>query len=395
MAVREIKPGVFDVVVHGALRDDGSRPRATKRVRGSRRDAERVETALKAARDMGRLIGPTDTLGAYMAEWLRTRQGEIENQTYSNYQAAIRRLAPYVGKLKLSDVRPSDVRNAYRSMRASGLSGTTCRHAHRVLAMIFKRAVQDREIDVSPIDAVKPPRVDTVERVALSEAEVVELLTLLKGSSVWLPALVAYDTGLRLGELLGLKWADLDPETGVLRVERSVEQFGGVVQVKRPKTARSRRVVALSGPALNALKEHRTRQLQRRARYANLWRDEGFIFPSVMYHSPAQPMGRCWTPTAFGHAWRRAMNEANGRRMGEFVAAGGMVEDFECWEFGVHRLRHTFATHALRGGLRVEIVSRALGHSSSAVTSMVYSHVIDGEQTATAAVTGKVLEGLD
>jgi integrase len=278
-----------------------------------------------------------------------------------------------------------------RKLAKAGLSGATRLYAYRVLSMVFRRAVQDRKIAWSPCDPVKPPKRDSPEPEALEAAEVIDLLQRLKGSPVFLPALLAFDTGMRREELLALLWEDVDLREGVVYVRRAVEQVDGNVRIKEPKTARSRRYVKLSNPAVAALKEHRAAQRAHVLKYRPLWRDEGLVFPSLRYQDAERRVGRLWTPYAFSKAWRMAVIDANEHRLGEFVAAGGKARDFEPWEFGIHRLRHTFITHQLRAGTRLEVVSRAAGHSGSNVTLKMYSHVLDGEEAATAVVTGALL----
>jgi len=103
------------------------------------------------------------------------------------------------------------------------------------------------------------------------------------------------------------------------------------------------------------------------------------------------PAGRCWTPNAFAQAWRRARDIANGRLLGEYVAAGGDVQDFMPLTAGIHALRHTYATMQLRAGVRDEVVSRRLGHSSSLVTRSVYSHATAEEEREGVDVTDVAL----
>lgn len=396
MSVREIKPGVFDVVVYGRRRGDGTRPRHTERVTGTATDAGKVETRLKAARDEGQPIGPTDSMAAVIEAWLESREHEVSPQTFHNYTASAKRyILPHLGKLKLSEVTPDDVRAMDRKLAKAGLSGATRLYAYRVLSMVLRRAVQDRKIAWSPCDPVKPPKRDSPEPESLEAAEVLELLQRLKGSPVFLPALLAFDTGMRREELLALLWEDLDLKEGVVHVRRAVEQVGSNVRVKEPKTARSKRYVKLSPPAVTALKAHRKELVAHHLKHRPLWRDEGLVFPSLHYTDAEHRVGRLWTPYAFSKAWRVAVTDANERRLGEFVEAGGAVEDFGPWEFGIHRLRHTFITHQLRAGTRLEVVSRAAGHSGSHVTLKMYSHVLDGEEAATAVVTGALLDKLD
>jgi integrase len=394
MSLREIRPGVWDVQVYGRKRPDGTRERFTRRVHGGIRTAQKVETDLKSARDQGRPIGPTPKISEYAAEWLESRRPDIEPQTHHNYRRAIAcYITPHVGDLKLAKLTPGHVRRLYQTLDGLNLSGTTRRYVHRVLSMIMRQAVQDRLVSLSPCEAVKPPKESRQEPRALPPEEVRELLRHLEGTPIQLPAIIAYDTGLRRGELLALTWEDVDFKAGVLDVHHAVEQVGDSVRIKQPKSERSRRKVKLSDPAAAALKAHHAEQKEMRVRYANLWRDQGLVFPSVHYHDPEHTMGRIWTPYAFSKAWRTALNLVNEKRLGEHVQAGGTPETFDPWEFGPHLLRHTHATHLLQGGVRDEVVSRALGHSSSYVTRTTYSHVIDGEQAETAKVTGQVLRG--
>jgi integrase len=393
MAIREVKPGVWDVSVYGTKREDGTRPRATKRVRGTWTDAKLVETKLMDDRNDGKPIGPTDALSEYIDLWLEDKEGRVQPQTLHNYtRAADSYIKPHIGKLKLRNIKPSDIRRMDQKLKAAGLSGSTRLYAYRVVSMVFRQAVHDHEIALSPCDSVKPPLADPPEPRSLEPEEVLELLRLLRGTPVYGPALLAYDTGMRREELLALQWSDIDFASGVVTIQRAVEQVNGNVRIKKPKTKRSRRKVKLSDPAVALLREHRREQVAFRALHANVWRDEGLVFPSRYYHDAERPMGRVWTPYAFSKAWRVSMNEVNAKRLEEHVKAGGSEDGFEAWQFGPHRLRHTFITHNLKQGVRLEVVSRAAGHSNSHVTLTRYSHVLDEEQAETAVVTGSLLE---
>ena len=115
-----------------------------------------------------------------------------------------------------------------------------------------------------------------------------------------------------------------------------------------------------------------------------VWEKSDYVFPTLNISFTRTremlPAGRMWSPDAFARTWTRAMNDLNGRRLGEFVQAGGTVEDFEPIAAGPHALRHAYCTNQLASGVRLEVVSRRMGHSSSAVTAKVYSHVTAEEQ---------------
>jgi len=408
VSIREIRPNVWDVQVYGPKRADGTRSRLTKRVEGGRRAAEKIERELKTYAELqsrGGWSGKNPRLDEYaIDEWLADKT-DIEAQTRKNYRGALERyIIPALGKLKVTEIEVRDVRRLKRTMTTAGLSGTTRRYAFRVLSMVMRQAVQDRLITVSPCDAVKPPKESRQEPQALTEDEVRELLRRLTDTVAFVPALVAYDTGVRRGELLALAWADVDLDGGIVQIKHSVEQIGPDVRLKEPKSGRSRRAVKLSDPVVAALKTHRAHLDAQRLKYQGqrvtdgetswpMWVDHDLVFPSSQYQDAEHPMGRIWTPYAFSKAWRKAIATANKARLVDHVEAGGEVADFEPWDFGIHRLRHTYATHCLRAGLRDEVVSRALGHSSSSVTRTYYSHVIDGEQAETATITGAVITG--
>jgi integrase len=184
-----------------------------------------------------------------------------------------------------------------------------------------------------------------------------------------------------------------------LRVTGKLEQVGGRVERKAPKTRRSRRTVPFSDAIAAVLKAQRGHVAERKLalqKEKHVWKDDdGKVFPSrdvsLSKTEELLPAGRWWTPNAFAQAWRRAMDAANGRLLGEFVASGGEVEDFTPITVGIHALRHTYATMQLRAGVRDEIVSRRLGHSSSIVTRSVYSHVTAEERREGVDVTDDAL----
>ena len=171
MSIREVRPNVWDVQVYLGKRSDGSWERATKRVYGGVRAAEKAERDLAAARDRGQRLGPTPRLKAYSADWLDGKT-DIEGQTRRNYGAAINRyIVPVLGDLKMREDQAPDVRRLNRAMAKKGLSGSTRRYAFRILSMIMRQAVIDRLIDVSPCEAVKPPKESRQEPRALSSEE--------------------------------------------------------------------------------------------------------------------------------------------------------------------------------------------------------------------------------
>jgi integrase len=261
---------------------------------------------------------------------------------------------------------------------------------HRVLSAILKRATVERVLHSNPCLEAKPPHDDRSlegdDEPGVDPETARAFLEAAQGTPIHAVAAVALGTGLRRSELIALRWADVDFAGAELDVNGKIEQVGTKVERRAPKTKRSRRKVPF-GPAVAAiLKRQRGVLAGHRLKYVKdgLWAEQPWVFPSlrvsVAKGGTLLPAGRLWTPSAIAQEWRKTMNVINGRRLGEFVAAGGKVEDFEPWEFGIHALRHAYATAQLAAGVRDELVSRRMGHSSSLVTRRVYSHVTDVER---------------
>lgn len=384
MAVTPVKgrEGFFDVVIWTRATEDSPRRRVTRRVEGQRA-AEKVERDLLHDRDHGKPLEKPLTLGEYATAYLDSRQHEVTAKTLQTYRDTVKwYIAPAIGKRSLSAVSVTTVRKLYGDLGARGLSASTVDGVHRVLSMIMRAAFEDDLIRRNPCRRAKPKKDagggDEAER-GLEPEDCKQLLAGLEGTAVYAPAALAALTGLRRGEVLALKWEDVDLDARDLRVTHALEQTRAAVTRQQPKTQRSRRVVPLTPSAVALLRRHKAAQDALRLSKGVFWQDEGYCFPSDLV-TQSKNGGRVWTPDAFSQAFRKALRRASERRLGEFVAAGGAVEDFEPWSVGFHEFRHTAATTWLRSGVRVEVVSRWLGHANSAITLQVYSHVVAEER---------------
>ena len=172
------------------------------------------------------------------------------------------------------------------------------------------------------------------------------------------------ESGLRLGEVCGLRWADLDLGAATLRVSQTIQWLPGGLVVKPPKTDRSRRVVALSESAVRVLRQHRVKQQEYRLRLGPVYKDNDLVFPSEI-GTPLFPQG-------FYRAWKRITAEA------------GVTLKF-------HGLRHLSATMALSAGVDVRTIADRLGHSNVSTTLDIYSHAVAGADRAAAEAISAAL----
>jgi len=258
------------------------------------------------------------------------------------------------------------VRWFYREKLDAGFSAATVHKMHVVLHKALDQAVRDGLIPRNVTEAVKVPQIKREEIQALCPEETKRLLEAAREDRFEALYVLAVTTGLRQGELLALKWDDMDLERRVLRVRRTLTRVKGKVSLGEPKTAKSRRSVKLTAIAAAALQEHLSRQLEEIDRVGPLYSDDGLIF--------ATERGTPVNPTNL--------------RQRSFAP---LLERAKLRKIRFHDLRHTCATLLLERNINPKIVSEMLGHSSISITLDTYSHVLPDMQDGAACALEEAL----
>jgi integrase len=291
--------------------------------------------------------------GQYLERWLMDSVLDtVRPTTYERYEQIVRiHIRPALGGVKLKNLTPVHVRGLYREKLQAGLSPRTVQYIHVTLHKALKQAVQDVLIPRNATEAVKAPQVRRQEIRPLSAEQVKVLLETACGDRLEALFVLAIHTGLRQGELLGLKWEDVDLESGTLRVRRTLGTTKGGPMLTAPKTKGNRRSVKLTQGALDALRSHLKRQLQEIDRAGSLWRENGLVFAS----ETGEPVNR---------------HHLTSRRFKALLTRAQLPE------IRFHDLRHTCATLLLTKNVNPKIVSEMLGHASIAITLDTYSHVL-------------------
>ena len=303
------------------------------------------------------------TVGEYLGRWLMDVRDTVRKSTHRRYQYAIgSHIKPALGRIKLKDLTPAHARWFYRERLDSGLAPATVHKLHVVLHKALKAAVADGLIPRNAAAGLKLPRITREEIDPLSQEEALRLLEAAAGDRLEALYVLALNTGMRQGELLALKWDDVDLERGVLRVRRTLTHADKAYVLGEPKTSKSRRTIRLTTSAVTALRAHLSRQLEEIERMGSLYEPGGLIF--------ATETGTIINPSNLRIRYFKPLLKKAGVPPIRF-----------------HDLRHTCATLLLSKDVNPKIVSEMLGHSSISVTLDIYSHLLpDMQEKATKAL---------
>jgi integrase len=337
----------------------------------------RVEVAEKLAKaisdrssgltfDAGNLM-----VGEFLDGWLKDSvRDTVRQRTYERHEELVRlHIKPALGKLKLKALTPAHVQGFYRDRLDSGLSPATVQKIHVVLHKALDRAVKWNLIPRNATEAVNAPRPAPKEMRPLSPDEARRLLEFAHGDRLEALYVLAVHTGARQGELLGLKWEDVDLEGGVIRIRRTITRNKGRLLLGAPKTKGSRRTVRLTETAAESLKEHLERQLTEIERLGDLYQDQGLVFTTQV--------GTLINPT-----------NLRKRSFAPLLECAGLAT------IRIHDLRHTCATLLLSRNVHPKYVQELLGHATVAMTLDTYSHVLPGMgHQITAAMESALVHG--
>ena len=340
--------------------------------KGPRQRAVYGKTRQEAAEKLTRAIADRDggltfdagtlTVTEYLDRWLTDAvQDTVRQRTYERYEQIARvHIKPALGRLKLKSLTTTHVRGLYREKLDAGLAPRTVQYIHTTLHKALKDAVADGLIPRNVAKGIKAPRPRKQEINPLSADQAHGFLSAARGDRFEALYVVALHCGLREGELLGLRWEDVDLAAGTLSVRRTLSQARIGHMFEAPKNGHGRNVRLTSG-AVEALKRHRAAQNGERIRLRYLWQDHGLVFPSQ----------RGTTMSA---------SNLTARSFKSLLRRAGLPD------IRLHDLRHTCATLLLSEGVHPKFVQELLGHANIGITLDTYSHVLPsmGDQTVTA-----------
>jgi integrase len=342
--------------------------RTIKRSSRTQEEAEAKLAELVRQQSEGLEMGSDQqTVGQYLALWLRdVKQPSTRPHTYASYRGRLEHIRKALGRAKLHALKPAQITTCYAEMHRAGFQPITIAGIHRVLNAALNDAVKANLLTRNPAASAVVPRVERKHMQTFTAEQLALILNESRGTrwhALW--AVLAM-TGMRIGEAIGLTWADIDH--GVAQIQRSVSwDADGHITLAETKTARSRRSVHLPDVAVQALAAHRRLQVEMR-RSADEWENPNLIFTNLrgglLQESSAQGV---WVP---------------------------MLDRLELPRLRIHDLRHTAATLLLQKGVHPKVVQEMLGHSSITVTLDRYSHVLPAMHREAARTMDSLLGSL-
>ncbi len=354
---------------------DGRRRQRLKGGFRTKAEAERALAELLVSVEHGTAVDPSrQTLGEYLDDWLADVAPSLRPTTADLYRRAVGNwIAPRLGGLALQALTPKHLQDLYaellvsgRANGAGGLSPRSVRLAHQVLHLALDRAADWRLIARNPAAAkLDLPRLVRPVMKTWTADEARRFLTATAGERHGVVWALMLSTGLRRGEVLGLRWEDFDLDAGRLAVTQTVVVASNKAYVSEPKTVAGRRSVSLHPEMVEALRRRQAEQQEERALVGPAWRENGLVFTTAL--------GSLIHPRNLARDFHAAVRRAGVRSI------------------RLHDLRHTAATLALTGGAHPKQVQEMLGHARVAITLDVYSHVNEQMHAETAEKIGRQL----
>jgi integrase len=299
------------------------------------------------------------TVEQFLGSWLEAKQGTVRPGTWTRYEELVRlHVNPKLGKRRLARLKPDQLQQFYTELQSSR-SPATLLKVHRMLHSAFQLAVRWDAMPQNITELViAPPTRQRHEFDTFTIEQARSFLKAVRGDRLEALYVLAITTGMRQGELLGLRWQDVDLERRQLQLVRQL------------KTRQSRRAVVLPQLAATALVDHRVRQAAEREQQGVLWEDHGLVFPNTV---------------------GRPLNPHNLRQRSFFP----LLARADLPRIRFHDLRHSCATLLLSEGVHPKIVSDLLGHSQIGITLDLYSHVTATMQAVAAEAMGRLLGDQD
>ncbi|TPG74361.1 site-specific integrase [Brevibacillus laterosporus] len=342
----------------GVDSETGKRKQITKSGFKTKKEAEIACAEMITKYENGELtISKKQTLGTYLEFWLENyAKNKLRSSTYGNHEIAVNsRIKPVLGAIDLDKLTPINVTKYLSELQKENLSADYIKYLHSVLKKALNQAVKWQLISKNIMDNVDPPRLEQKEIITWSPEQANEFLAFAMKDKYYVAFVLAIYTGMRRGEILGLRWKDVDFEKAKISIQQTLYRPAnqGII-FQEPKTKSAKRRISIPDFVIQELKAHKARQNKNKLQYGEGYQDFDLI---VSYDD-----GRPQDPRNLLRHYER------------------LIKGCGLPSIRFHDLRHTHATMLLQLGEHPKVVSERLGHSRVGITMDVYSHVMPDMQ---------------
>ncbi len=369
--MRKRSDGRWEGRIVAGHKEDGSPIFCSVFGKTQRELVDKLHRSIETYRDVELTENANLTLGQWLDRWLDEQMCfAVRDSTLDGYRRHCDNyIKPRLGDKRITSVTTADIQKMYNALRENGrlkehyekgnsLSDSMIRSIHMMLHQAMDAAVQERIIVKNPTDGAVIPKVNYAPKQILTEEQLEKFLEVVKQDPVWSDFFYTeLTTGLRRGEICGLRWQDFDERTGQLHIRRSVTQRkGGGVKVGETKTEKGMRTIQLPPSTIEILKERKKKS-----------------YSDWIFHNPTVPE----LPLSPQTAYNRLKT---------------LLRYAELPSIRFHDLRHTFATHALASGVDAKTLSQILGHTNASFTLDTYTHITTDMQKKASGIVENFLD---
>lgn len=360
-SITQRKDGIWQAAITVGRNKNGTQKRKYFYGKTRAEVSKKITAAIKDLQE-GTFIDSSGetTVKQWLTHWLWTyKKNDLKQTTFEQYEVLLRKyLYPDLGKVKLTELTTDKLQTLYNCMKDRGLSAKTIRTLNVIIHAGLKQAIWNGIINKNITEQISLPKDEYKEMRVLSEDEQRKLIGAIKDDRMGIAILFCLFTGVRRGELLALRWNDINMDKRLIFVRRTVNRvkdYGNSVSktklvVSDTKTAKSRRIIPVVDALFEHLQKHKAAQDKEKILAGELYEDNDLVF--------ATEIGKLIDPGNFNRTFARMIKKAG-------IAHANL-----------HSLRHTFATRSLEAGMNIKILQELMGHSSMSVTADVYSHVM-------------------
>jgi integrase len=359
--IRQRKDGTWEARYSLGRDKDGRQ--IQKSIYGKERNevAKKLNLALSLINSGENIKESKATLYSWMMEWLDTyKKGKIKPSTYETHYGAIKNHIKdtTIGNMALPKINKHHIQTLYNDLQDKP---AVARRIHVMLKDCLKEAVENRLLKKNPVGTIKTPKINKADIQIFTVDEQRRFIKALEGFNRRVVLMLALQTGLRLGELVGLKWSDLDLKAKTITVRRNIKRvqtdFRADAKKKtqilelEPKTEKSKRTIPLMESAVKALEEHQKQQRILEIKHKLVWKGEDWIFTTLD--------GSLIEPRNLVRSFKAVLKKA------------------DLPDINFHALRHTFVSRLLEAGENIKTISELIGHTNVAFTLNTYAHILD------------------